>query len=100
MTTINFTDQAIQTLNAMSNKVNEISNTYGSDSPEATNATKSLAHCLSNIVRLGGDVWSEGATELGGTSNAGITYGIVWHPKAPPAEYPHLIPSGTWSINS
>jgi hypothetical protein len=100
MNTVSFTDEAGETLNNMARKIAEISAYYGKNSDESLNAIHTFAYCLSSIVGMGGNVFSDGEIDLGGRSESGLSYGMVWHSKPAPADRPGFPDHGTWSIHS
>lgn len=93
---LELTDQAIQVINAMSDRVVEIRETYGLNSPEYLRVSTSLLHALLAMLRLGGNVHRDDALSL--YSSSWLDFGVNWTPDRVGDERHPLL--GEWSVNS
>lgn len=73
--TITFTPAALTTLDNIGNRVAQVSDFYGQDSPEYRRVVESAFGSLLSVIRLGGRVMSDGDMAL--VADSFITYGVV-----------------------
>ena len=94
---IKFTEQALAEIDEMRNKIHDIRNAYGEESPQYIKATTSFAHVMYKIIALGGTIFRDANLSLLGHNNY-ITYGVIWFgDKNGNDLYPE---TGEWSIHS
>lgn len=76
---LTISERVAERISKMEAQVAAIRNAYGEDSRYYVKAASSLMHCLAQIARLGGEVFvSDDHLSLGGLTDYGLAYGVIW----------------------
>lgn len=93
---VQFTPEALSTLQDMRQRINQVACVYGRRSDEYVEMLESFSEALVGIVRLGGRISADGDLSLLGVSI--IVYGVVFFPRKHNGDRDPLL--GSWSLHS
>lgn len=100
--TIVISEKAEKTISNMRQRVAAVAAHYGETSEEYLKVLESFAGVMLQMIRLGGQIVSDGDIELAGLTKTGLEYHLIWHRKlisgAPNYERDPLL--GEWSSHS
>ena len=101
MQIISLTDEAMVVIQNQSNLCKKVGLWFGPNSSEYLKMVESRNDCLTNLFRLGGEIFADGEFDLIGKCEY-IVYGMNFSAKTTlkDPEFSGIESIGTWSINS
>jgi hypothetical protein len=99
-TKITIAENANKVIDAMVNHARLTGVQHGIGSPAHIKTTESLLHAMTNLLRLGGEVWRDGALEVYGRTESGMEYGINMHDVTSKNSHGDNVKTPEWSVNS
>ena len=100
---LTFTPEALEVIKSQLSAIAAIQSYYGTNSSQYLRMLETWSQCMSNIIRLGGSIQSDGGLDLIGQSQY-LVYGMNFHKSWESEEaigyHDESFHFGTWSINS